>query len=139
MRRARRACRVKMPGSAQKRKCRLANVAIAGGWPKPIVDRRSLSAASQNDISAQAGHPIGSHHLMRPGLERWVATPLENDMTIRDALESGRTCAERVPYSVIAFVSRFAVAAVFWRSGQTKVEGFSIREETFFLFREEYK
>jgi hypothetical protein len=33
----------------------------------------------------------------------------------------------------------FAVADVFWRSGQTKVNGFSIREETFYLFREEYK
>ena len=28
---------------------------------------------------------------------------------------------------------------MFWRSGQTKVNGFSIREETFYLFREEYK
>ncbi len=28
---------------------------------------------------------------------------------------------------------------MFWRSGQTKVEGFHIREETFLLFREEYK
>ena len=36
--------------------------------------------------------------------------------------------------------SRFAVASVFWRSGQTKVEGlFDIKDNTFFLFREEYK
>jgi putative oxidoreductase len=34
---------------------------------------------------------------------------------------------------------RLAVADVFWRSGQTKVSGFSIRKETFYLFREEYK
>jgi putative oxidoreductase len=47
--------------------------------------------------------------------------------------------AERIPYSVVALLTRFAVAGVFWRSGQTKVSGFSIREETFFLFREEYK
>jgi len=60
-------------------------------------------------------------------------------MSARDLLESGRALAERIPYSVIALVSRFAVASVFWRSGQTKVDGFSIREETFFLFREEYK
>ena len=32
------------------------------------------------------------------------------------------------------------MAGVFWRSGQTKVEGFfMIKENTFFLFREEYK
>ena len=54
-------------------------------------------------------------------------------------MERGRALAERVPYSVVALASRLAVAGVFWRSGQTKVSGWSIREETFFLFREEYK
>ena len=60
-------------------------------------------------------------------------------MIAREYLEKGRNFVERIPYSVIAFASRFAVADVFWRSGQTKVNGFSIREETFYLFREEYK
>ena len=60
-------------------------------------------------------------------------------MLVRDYLEKGRDIAERIPYSAIALLSRFAVADVFWRSGQTKVHGFSIREETFYLFREEYK
>ena len=54
-------------------------------------------------------------------------------------LETGRSLAERIPYSLIALVSRVAVASVFWRSGQTKVSGLAIREETFYLFREEYK
>ncbi len=54
-------------------------------------------------------------------------------------LETGRSLAERIPYSFVALLTRIAVAGVFWRSGQTKVSGFSIREETFFLFREEYK
>ena len=57
----------------------------------------------------------------------------------RTAAEYGRGLAERLPYSLVALVSRFAVANVFWRSGQTKVHGFHIREETFVLFREEYK
>jgi putative oxidoreductase len=57
----------------------------------------------------------------------------------RTVAEYGRALAERVPYSLVALVSRFAVASVFWRSGQTKVHGFHIREETFVLFREEYK
>ena len=60
-------------------------------------------------------------------------------MLVRDYLEKGRSLAERIPYSLIALASRIAVADVFWRSGQTKVNGFSIREETFYLFREEYK
>jgi putative oxidoreductase len=47
--------------------------------------------------------------------------------------------AERIPYSAVALLSRIAVAQVFWRSGQTKVSGFHLREETFVLFREEYK
>jgi putative oxidoreductase len=54
-------------------------------------------------------------------------------------LEHGRGLAQRIPYSVVALVSRVAVASVFWRSGQTKVAGFSIREETFVLFRDVYK
>ena len=60
-------------------------------------------------------------------------------MLARDILEKGRDLAERIPYGVIALAARIAVADVFWRSGQTKVNGFSIREETFYLFREEYK
>jgi hypothetical protein len=57
----------------------------------------------------------------------------------RTVAEYGHALAERVPYGLVALVSRFAVASVFWRSGQTKVHGFHIREETFVLFREAYK
>lgn len=32
----------------------------------------------------------------------------------------------RTPYSLIAFLGRFSIAAVFWKSGQTKIEGLSI-------------
>src|SRR3954464_10719634 len=60
-------------------------------------------------------------------------------MLLRKYFEKGRNLAECIPYSVIALASRISVADVFWRSGQTKVNGFSIREETFYLFREEYK
>jgi len=60
-------------------------------------------------------------------------------MIVRKFLEKGRDLAERIPYIVVALAARLAVADVFWRSGQTKVSGFSIREETFYLFREEYQ
>jgi len=60
-------------------------------------------------------------------------------MSLIQLLETGRSLAERIPYSVVALVARLTVADVFWRSGQTKVEGFHIREATFFLFRDEYK
>ncbi|HZJ12211.1 MAG TPA: DoxX family protein [Methyloceanibacter sp.] len=60
--------------------------------------------------------------------------------TLINWLEAGRRLAERIPYTLVALVARFAVAGVFWRSGQTKVEGFfQIKDNTFFLFREEYK
>ncbi len=32
----------------------------------------------------------------------------------------------RIPDSLIAFVGRFSIAAVFWKSGQTKIEGLAI-------------
>ena len=33
---------------------------------------------------------------------------------------------EKIPHSLIAFLARFSIAAVFWKSGQTKVEGLTI-------------
>ena len=60
-------------------------------------------------------------------------------MLVLELMEKGRALAERIPYGVIALASRIAVADIFWRSGRTKVNGLSIREETFYLFREEYK
>jgi putative oxidoreductase len=59
----------------------------------------------------------------------------------------------RIPHSLIALIGRFAIAGVFWKSGQTKVEGLAIdivegnfqlgwpqlSDTAVFLFREEYK
>ena len=33
---------------------------------------------------------------------------------------------EKIPHSLIALLARFSIAAVFWKSGQTKVEGLAI-------------
>ena len=60
---------------------------------------------------------------------------------------------ERIPHTLIAFIARFSIAAVFWNSGQTKVQGFvvnlvagefklgwpSLSESALALFRDEYK
>ncbi len=55
-------------------------------------------------------------------------------------LETGRRLAERIPYSLVALIARLSVAGVFWRSAQTKIDGFlQVKSTTFFLFREEYK
>jgi putative oxidoreductase len=59
----------------------------------------------------------------------------------------------RIPHSLIAFLGRFSIAAVFWKSGQTKVQGFAIdilegrfelgiphfADSTIDLFKEEYR
>ncbi len=59
----------------------------------------------------------------------------------------------QIPDSLIALVARFGIATLFWRSGQTKVEGFAIDifkgefklgwphlpDTTIALFRDEYK
>ena len=46
---------------------------------------------------------------------------------------------ERVPYSLIALVARISMAAVFWQSGQTKLDGWHVSDNAIYLFREEYK
>jgi putative oxidoreductase len=60
-------------------------------------------------------------------------------MSLITLLEHGQAVANRIPFNLLALASRLSIAAIFWRSGQTKVSGFAIREETFVLFREEYK
>ncbi|MDG4549081.1 MAG: DoxX family protein [Candidatus Contendobacter sp.] len=60
---------------------------------------------------------------------------------------------QRIPDSLIAFIGRFSIAAVFWKSGQTKIEGLAIdfidgtftlglprlSESAVALFRDEYR
>jgi putative oxidoreductase len=61
-------------------------------------------------------------------------------MSLIAILETGRSWAERIPQSFLSLIARVAVANVFWMSGQTKVDGFlHISDNTFYLFREEYK
>lgn len=58
-----------------------------------------------------------------------------------------------LPYSLLALLARFSIAAVFWQSGQTKINGFavnfisgqfqfgwpSLSPSALYLFREEYR
>ncbi|MCT7654136.1 DoxX family protein [Oceanimonas sp. NS1] len=64
-----------------------------------------------------------------------------------------RGLLNRLPHTLIALLGRFSIAAVFWRSGQTKVNNFSLdivsgefslgwpslNPSAVFLFREEYR
>ncbi|MFY3383748.1 DoxX family protein [Paracidovorax sp. MALMAid1276] len=50
------------------------------------------------------------------------------------------TAAWLTPHSLLALVNRIAVAAIFWMSGRTKVDGwFSISDSAYALFRYEYQ
>jgi putative oxidoreductase len=44
-----------------------------------------------------------------------------------------------IPYWFTALVLRIPIAAVFWRSGQTKVDGWHLSSSAVDLFRSEYK
>lgn len=54
-------------------------------------------------------------------------------------VEKAIALLERIPYTLIALVARVAPAAVFWQSGQTKLEGWHLSDNAIYLFREEYK
>ena len=43
-----------------------------------------------------------------------------------------------IPYDLVAFAARVFPAIVFWQSGQTKVDGFAIKDSTWFLFQDLY-
>lgn len=45
---------------------------------------------------------------------------------------------DRVPYALVGLALRLFPAAVFWASGRTKVEGWTIADSTWFLFEHEY-
>ena len=44
-----------------------------------------------------------------------------------------------IPYPAVALVARLSMAGVFWRSGQTKVEGWRVADSAIELFRTEYQ
>lgn len=41
-------------------------------------------------------------------------------------ISAGNQAMARIPEDLIALLGRFSIAAVFWKSGQTKVEGFAV-------------
>ena len=74
-------------------------------------------------------------------------------MTIAGPIERSIAVMAATPHWLIAVLARFSIAAVFWKSGQTKIEGFKLdlvngtielgmprfAEATLDLFRDEYK
>jgi putative oxidoreductase len=68
-------------------------------------------------------------------------------------LQTVHRAMDHLPNTLLAFIARFSIAAVFWKSGQTKIEGLAIdivggqftlgmprlSDNAVFLFKEEYK
>jgi putative oxidoreductase len=44
-----------------------------------------------------------------------------------------------IPYWLVALIARVSIAGVFWRSGQTKVDGWHVSDTAILLFKDEYK
>ena len=57
----------------------------------------------------------------------------------RRVIETAVAWADRIPASAVAVLARLSIATVFWRSGRTKVDGFSITDSTYTLFAYEYR
>lgn len=53
-------------------------------------------------------------------------------------IETGNGIMAKISHELIALAARIFPAAVFWLSGRTKVDGFSLKDSTFFLFEHEY-
>ncbi len=45
---------------------------------------------------------------------------------------------DALPYALVGLFARLAIAPVFWRSGQTKVDGFALNDTAVLLFEHEY-
>ncbi len=63
-----------------------------------------------------------------------IATPSFR-MTLTERLDEGIDLLGRFPISVLQFIFRFSIAAVFWHSGMTKIASW---DTTVALFRDEY-
>lgn len=61
-------------------------------------------------------------------------------MNSKAATIGGRlvSIADRIPGSIIAVMARISISAVFWQSGQTKMDGFRVTDQAVFLFEYEY-
>jgi putative oxidoreductase len=69
---------------------------------------------------------------------RSLETHTENPSTLIAAMRAVAATLDKIPQSLISLAARIFPAAVFWKSGQTKVEGFHVTDNAIALFRDEY-
>ncbi len=66
------------------------------------------------------------------------ASPM-GQQAMPEAAQRALDLMNSTPHWLLAVIARVCVATVFWRSAMTKIEGFSIKPQTFILFEYEYK
>jgi putative oxidoreductase len=67
-----------------------------------------------------------------------VSLPAKKSLLVRRAAQA--ICLlESLPYWVLGLAARVFPAAVFWQSGQTKIEGWHLSDSAIALFQDEYK
>jgi putative oxidoreductase len=91
--------------------------------------------------------------MMNPRTDTLNASPLANELTVVNLTDRLLALCSHIPQWPIAFLARFSIAAVFWKSGQTKIQGFaidlingefvlgwpSLSDSALALFRDEYR
>jgi putative oxidoreductase len=81
------------------------------------------------------------------------SSPSKGTSTLTGLMRRFVVLCSRIPHWPIAFLARFSIAAVFWKSGETKIQGFAVdlingefmlgsprlSESALALFRDEYR
>jgi putative oxidoreductase len=70
---------------------------------------------------------------------RSLETRAKNPSALIGATRAVAAVLDRIPQSFISLAARIFPTAVFWMSGQTKVDGFHVTDNAIALFRDEYK
>ena len=90
---------------------------------------------------------------MTSAIDTKITLPKEPAARLMRLIQISIALFARIPDSLIAFVGRFSIAAVFWKSGQTKIEGLvidlidgrfnlgfpNLADSTLLLFQYEYQ
>jgi putative oxidoreductase len=72
-------------------------------------------------------------------MNRSPETHPENPSALIATMHAVVAILDKIPQSLISLAARIFPAAVFWMSGQTKVEGFHVTDNAIALFRDEYR
>jgi putative oxidoreductase len=59
--------------------------------------------------------------------------------TIPQKIHEALRLLDRIPHDLVALIARLSIGAVFWQSGQTKVDGWHVTDNAVYLFQTEYK